>query len=70
MDTEDGRNLMRWTAQVQKENDDYFLVFPQEVLDQLDWHPGDVLQWTDQGDGSWILKKKESKSTPSENEDF
>lgn len=28
-----------------------------EVCDRLGWSPGDTLQWENNGDGSWTLKK-------------
>ena len=47
-----------WTLTVQKfEDGDEYLEFPQEVMDEAGWKPGDVLKWTDRGDGSWTLSK-------------
>jgi len=28
-----------------------------ELCEQLGWHPGDRLDWQDNGDGSWTLTK-------------
>jgi hypothetical protein len=28
-----------------------------ELCEQLGWHVGDTLTWTDNGDGSWTLTK-------------
>jgi len=28
-----------------------------ELCEQLGWRPGDQLDWTDNGDGSWTLTK-------------
>lgn len=28
-----------------------------ELCEQLGWHPGDTVDWTDNGDGSWTVKK-------------
>ena len=33
-----------------------------ELCEQLSWHPGDVLDWIDNGDGSWTLTKAHSQS--------
>ena len=37
--------------------DDYYVEFPEEVLEEAGWKPGDTLKWTDKGDGSWSLTK-------------
>jgi hypothetical protein len=31
-----------------------------ELCAELDWQIGDTLEWIDQKDGSWLLKKKAS----------
>ena len=47
-----------WTLTVQKfEDGDEYLEFPQEVMDEAGWKPGDTLKWTDNGNGSWTLSK-------------
>ena len=35
------------------------LTFPHEMIEKLGWKEGDILQWIDNGDGSWSLKKEE-----------
>lgn len=51
---------MRWTLDVkQDENGEAFIEFPPEALEGLGWQEGDEIQWIDNGDGSWTLKKKE-----------
>jgi hypothetical protein len=51
-----------WTLEVQESpTGEQFIVFPPESLEDLDWQDGDVIQWFDNGDGSWTLKKKEEK---------
>ena len=34
----------------------------EEICQMLDWHPGDSIEWLDNKDGSWTLKK--TTSTP------
>jgi bifunctional DNA-binding transcriptional regulator/antitoxin component of YhaV-PrlF toxin-antitoxin module len=48
-----------WTLEVKKMmvTDDYYVEFPEEVLQEAGWKPGDTLKWTDKGDGSWSLTK-------------
>ena len=40
-------------------DDDGILTFPPEMLEELGWKEGDVLQWIDNNDGSFQLKKDE-----------
>ncbi len=37
---------------------DYFLEFPQELLNQMGWDFGDTLIWEDNKDGSYTITKK------------
>ena len=34
-----------------------FIQLPEELLEQVDWEEGDDVQWHDNGDGSFTLKK-------------
>ena len=47
---------MRTTLTV---DDDGVLTFPDELIEQLGWKEGDVLQWIDNKDGSFSLVKPE-----------
>ena len=38
------------------------LTFTEEILEELNWQVGDVLNWTDNGDGSWTLTKYEDSA--------
>ena len=38
--------------------DELLLDLGTEVCEQMGWAPGDVIEWIDNKDGSWILKKK------------
>jgi hypothetical protein len=47
-----------WTLEVQQQEDgEYFIEFPDDVLQEAGWKEGDVVGWSDNGDGSWTLKK-------------
>jgi hypothetical protein len=50
-----------WTLEVQEdpESGDAILQFPPDLLESAGWKEGDVLVWTDMGNGSWSLAKKE-----------
>ena len=57
-----------WTAIIEEmENGDLVLPFPQEMLDEVGWYPGDNLEWHDRGDGTWEIRKKLEQS---DREDF
>ena len=40
-------------------DDDGVLTFPPGFLDVLGWKEGDMLEWVDNKDGSFLLKKDE-----------
>lgn len=44
-----------WTLTV---NEDGILTLPPAVLSKTGWKEGDIINWQDVGDGSWILTKK------------
>lgn len=37
---------------------DGVLTFTPEILEIAGWKEGDLLEWNDNGDGSWTLKRK------------
>jgi len=51
----------KWILEVQEDpvTGDCILEFPPEMLEKAGWKEGDTLIWTDQGDGSWSLSKKD-----------
>ena len=58
--------MKSWILSVEEANDDSgdaILTFPPDLLEQTGWKEGDTLNWIDQKDGSWLLKKVD---TPSE----
>lgn len=56
----------KWVLEVQEDPDtgDCILEFPPEMLAHTGWKEGDVLTWTDRGDGSWELSKKKEDNQP------
>lgn len=66
MATEDSGNIKRWSVHLERDGEDLILPFPQEMLDEVGWNPGDNLEWVDRGDGTWEIRKKQE---PSDNED-
>jgi hypothetical protein len=50
-----------WTVIIEEdvETGDVILPFPQDMLDEVGWNPGDNLKWVDRGDGTWEIRKVE-----------
>lgn len=56
MTTENNKWLL--DVKTDPETGDGILEFPPELLERVGWVEGDVLVWTDLGDGTWSLTKK------------
>ena len=52
-----------WTVTLEEDTEtgDLVLPFTQEILEELGWRDGDVLEWIDNKDGSWSLVKQKDK---------
>lgn len=48
-----------YTLDVQWDEEGTFITFPDEELKWLGWKEGDKIEWIDNQDGSWTLRKKE-----------
>jgi len=48
---------MTWTTTV---DDDGVLTIPNELIEKLGWKDGDMLDWIDNKDGTFTLKKLEN----------
>jgi hypothetical protein len=50
---------MKQTLEVQEneETGELYLEFPTQLLNQMGWVEGDDLEWIDNKDGSWSIKK-------------
>lgn len=46
-----------WTITVVEDGGDLILPFPDELMECQGWQEGDTLEWIDNGDGSWTLRK-------------
>lgn len=63
METTNRGNLKYWVEAVQEdENGELVLPFPQDLLDEMGWNPGDELEWHNRGDGAWEIRKKLEQS--------
>ena len=57
--------MTSWTIQVQEdpETGDCILEFPDDMMESAGWKEGDTLEWIDNEDGSWTLRKKDDTGT-------
>lgn len=39
------------------EDGEYYFLIPNELQGDLSWEEGDAVEWTDNGDGTWTLRK-------------
>ena len=49
--------VKKWVLPVEQVHDDYFISFPDDLLEAADLKEGDQVEWFDNGDGSYTLKK-------------
>lgn len=51
----------RWILDVKEdpETKDQILEFPDDLMESAGWKEGDVIEWIDNKDGSWTLRKKD-----------
>ena len=51
--------VKKWVLPVEADgpSGEYFVTFPDDLLDAADLKEGDTVEWGDQGDGSYLLKK-------------
>lgn len=46
-------------VQENSETGELYLQFTPDMLSQMGWHEGDMLEWIDNGDGSYVIQKKD-----------
>ena len=53
-------NKTSWTITVEEADDgsgDLVLPLPVDLMEQAGWQEGDTLEWKEESDGAWSLKK-------------
>ena len=54
--------VVKWVLPIERkiedDVDDYFITFPDDLLEAANLKPGDEVYWVDQGDGSFLIRKK------------
>jgi hypothetical protein len=53
-----------WSLTLEQDPDsgDLVLPFTDEILNEVGWKEGDVIEWIDNKDGSWSLVKQNDKT--------
>jgi len=53
--------MQSWTITLEEdpETGDLLLPFTDEILQAVGWKEGDVVEWIDNKDGTWSLKKQD-----------
>jgi bifunctional DNA-binding transcriptional regulator/antitoxin component of YhaV-PrlF toxin-antitoxin module len=53
--------MNKWTIVVEedKETGELLLPFSDELLEQVGWKIGDTIEWIDNKDGTWTMRKKD-----------
>ena len=50
-----------WIIDIEQgEDGELYLPLNQDILDLTKWQEGDIIEWLDNKDGSWTMKKKEN----------
>ena len=57
--------MSTWTLDVKEdpETGDRILEFPDDLMEQAGWKEGDTIEWIDNKNGSWTLRKKDDTGT-------
>lgn len=51
-------------VKIEQDSDgDLILPFDADTLEELGWSTGDILQWTDNGDGTFSIRKHEDSNS-------
>ena len=57
--------VVRWSLPVESDgpSGEYFITFPDDLLEAANLEEDDQIEWIDQGDGSYLMKKVQKKET-------
>ena len=57
MENED--KILKWQLPVEEDGNtgEYFVSFPDDLLEAADLKEGDQIYWVDNGDGTWMIRK-------------
>jgi len=55
---------MTWTVPIVADsNGELLIVFPDDMVEELDWNTGDTLIWKQLDNGNWSLEKRETSDS-------
>jgi hypothetical protein len=54
----ENQNLKTLKVDKDPQSGDLYLQFTDELMEEMGWDVGDTIVWTDNGDGTWSLEKK------------
>ena len=54
--------MKTYTINVGEDEQGQFLPLPDELLKEVGWKAGDLIEWIDNKDGTWTMKKNESET--------
>ena len=59
--------VVKWSLPVEVDgpSGEYFITFPDDLLEAANLKEGEQVEWIDQGDGSYLMKKVEKEEHPS-----
>ena len=57
-----GETAMILDVKKDPDSDDLILEFPDSLMESTGWKVGDTLEWIDNKDGSWTLRKYQEHS--------
>jgi bifunctional DNA-binding transcriptional regulator/antitoxin component of YhaV-PrlF toxin-antitoxin module len=57
MDDNQTSTVKKWVLPVEKVYENYFVSFPDDLLEVANLKEGDEIEWIDRGDGSYLFKK-------------
>jgi hypothetical protein len=50
--------VVKWSLPVEMDpSGEYFVTFPDDLLEAADLKEGDQVEWVDRGDGSYLMRK-------------
>ena len=63
--TKEKDKVVKWQLPIEVDgpSGEYFITFPDDLLEAANLKEGDQVEWVDQGDGSYLLKKVEKQMT-------
>jgi hypothetical protein len=58
-------SIKKWVVPVEVDSPsgEYFVTLPDDLIEKVGWQENDTLDWVDNGDGSWTLKRVETPTS-------